>query len=195
VCAISKQTTETVCLRSYKSPRGGSDLLNSVKIWEVCRATSAASTFFDPIAVRRYGEEFVDGATGANNPVLEVWNEAQLMWGPEPLDRRINCLVSIGTGVPPLKPFKGDAFHISQTLVAIATETEQTAERFRRDKSHLDDIGRYFWFNVHRGLEDIGLEESKKRKEIAAATRRYVGSQGVFKQLQACADNIAGREC
>lgn len=195
VCATSKQTSETVCLTSYKSPRGGGDLLNSVKIWEACRATSAASSFFDPIAIGRYEEEFVDGATGANNPVWEVWNQAQLMWGSQPLEGRIKCLVSIGTGVPSLKPFKNDVFHIGTTLVAIATETEQTAEKFWRDKAHLDNTGRYYRFNVTRGLEDIGLEESKKRKELAAATRRYVGSQDVLKQMQACADNVAGKEC
>jgi predicted acylesterase/phospholipase RssA len=195
VCATSKETSETVCLTSYRSPRGGSDLLNSVQIWEACRATSAASTFFNPIAVGRFNEGFVDGATGANNPVWEVWNQAQLLWGPQPLENKIKCLVSIGTGVPSLKPFQDDVFHIGDTLVAIATETEQTAERFYRDKSHLDDRGQYYRFNVDRGLEDIGLEESKKRKEIAAATRRYVGSQGVFKQMQACAGSLAGREC
>jgi hypothetical protein len=117
------------------------------------------------------------------------------MWGPEPLENKIKCLVSIGTGVPSLKPFQDDVFNIGKTLVAIATETEQTAEKFRRDKSHLDDSSRYCRFNVDRGLENIGLEESKKRKEIAAATRRYVGSQAVFKLMQACADNIAGGEC
>lgn len=69
VCATSKQTSETVCLTSYQSVRGRRDLLNSVKIWEAYRAISAASSFFDAIAVGRYGEEFVDGATGANNPV------------------------------------------------------------------------------------------------------------------------------
>jgi predicted acylesterase/phospholipase RssA len=195
VCATSKQTSETVCLTSYKSPRGSNDLLNSVKIWEACRATSAATTFFEPIAIGRFEEEFVDGATGANNPVTELWNEAQLMWGPEPLDGRVQCVVSIGTGIPSLKPFGDDVLHIGQTLAAIATETEQTAERFRRDKSYLDNGGRYFRFNVVRGLEEIGLEESRKKKEIAAATRRYVQSQDVFKQMQACANSIAQREC
>ena len=195
VCATSKQTSETVCLTSYKSPRGGGDLLNSVKIWEACRATSAASSFFDPIAIGRYEEEFVDGATGANNPVWEIWNQAQLTWGPQPIEGMVKCLVSIGTGVPSLKPFQNDVFHIGKTLVAIATETEQTAERFRQDKTHLDNTSRYHRFNVARGLEDIGLEESKKKKEIAAATRRYVGSQDVLKQMQACAENVTAREC
>jgi predicted acylesterase/phospholipase RssA len=195
VCATSKQTSETVCLTSYKSSRGNSDLLNSVKIWEACRATSAASSFFDPISIGRYKEEFVDGATGANNPVWEIWNQAQLIWGSGPLEDRVKCLVSIGTGVPSLKPFQDDVLYIGKTLIKIATETEQTAERFQQDKSLLDSTGRYYRFNVARGLEDIGLEESKKSKEIAAATRRYIGSQEVFSQMQACADNIAGREC
>ncbi len=151
-----------MCLRSYKSSSGSNDLLNSVKIWEACRATSAASSFFDPIAIGRYA-----------------------------LEDKIQCLVSIGTGVPSLELFRDDVFHLGTTLAAIATETEQTAGRFRRDKPHLDNANRYYRFNVTRGLESIGLEESKKRKEIAAVTRRYVGMQDVLKQMQACADNTA----
>ncbi|EMD96375.1 hypothetical protein COCHEDRAFT_1167485 [Bipolaris maydis C5] len=190
VCATSKETSETVCLTSYRTPRG----IHNVTIWEACRATSAATSFFDPIAIGRFGEQFVDGAIGANNPVRELWDQAQLAWGPEPLDGKVKCLVSIGTGVPSLKAFKDDVFHIGETLAAIATETEQTAERFRRERGLLDSTGRYYRFNVVRGLEDIGLEEAKKVKEMAAATRRYVSSQEVHKQVQACAGNIASRE-
>lgn len=183
MCATSKQTSETVCLTSYKSARGGGDLLNSVTIWEACRATSAASSFFDSIAVGPYGEEFVDGATGANNPVWEVWNQAQLEWGPQPIEDRIQCLVSIGTGIPSLKPFPDDVFHISETLIAIATETEQTAERFRRDKTHLDNIGRYYRFNVDRGLEELGL---KKRRRKQRLQQRRGGTLGRRKCISEC---------
>jgi predicted acylesterase/phospholipase RssA len=194
VCATSKETSETVCLAGYKSARGSNDLLNSVKIWEACRATSAASSLFDPIAIGRYKEEFVDGAVRANNPVMEVWDQARLIWGSEPLEDKIQCLVSIGAGVPSLKPFREDALHIGETLMAIAAETEQTAEKFRRDKACLDDSRRYFRFNVSHGLEDIEFEDSTKRKEIAAATRRYIASQEVFKQMQACAGSLTGTE-
>lgn len=195
MCATSKETCETVCLASYRTPRGNSDLLNSVTIWEACRATSAATSFFDPIAVGRFGEEFVDGATGANNPVREMWDQAQLVWGPEPLEGKVKCLVSIGTGVPSLKPFKDDILHIGETLIAMVTETEKTAERFQRERSLLDSTGRYYRFNVLRGLEDIGLEEAKKVKEMAAATRKYISSQDVCKKMQTCAGSIVGREC
>jgi hypothetical protein len=115
--------------------------------------------------------------------------------GPEPLEGRVKCLVSIGTGVPSLKPFRDDVLHIGETLVAIATDTEQTAEMFQRERALLDTTGRYYRFGVLRGLEDIGLEEAKKVKEMAAATRRYISSQEVHKRMQACASSIAGREC
>ncbi|KAL3421684.1 ankyrin repeat protein [Phlyctema vagabunda] len=194
VCATSKETSETVCLTSYKSERGTTDLLNSVQIWEACRATSAASSFFDPIAIGRFKEEFIDGALGANNPVAELWDQAQLIWGSEKLDGRVKCLVSIGTGLPSLNPFPNDVLHIGKALIAIATETEQTAERFRRDKAYMDSNNRYFRFNVIRGLEDIGLEEATKSKEIAAATRQYVASQEMYKQIRACADSLRGQK-
>lgn len=61
--------------------------------------------------------------------------------GPEPLESKVKCLVSIGTGVPSLKSSKDDVLHIGETLIAIATETEQTAERFRRERPLLDSTG------------------------------------------------------
>ena len=41
------------------------------------RATSAASLFFYPIIIGPYKASFVDGVTGANNPVAEMWRRAQ----------------------------------------------------------------------------------------------------------------------
>ncbi|KAL2142230.1 hypothetical protein VTI28DRAFT_1428 [Corynascus sepedonium] len=195
VCAVSKETGDIVCLTSYRSPRSDNlDLLNHTKIWQACRATSAATTFFDPIAIGPFGEEFVDGALGANNPVRLLWNQAHDVWGEQLRGGSLQCIVSIGTGVPALTPVRDDVFGIWATLRALATETEKTAEQFRREKSDLDDEGRYYRFNVDHGLEEIGLEEFKKKKEIAAATRRYVESQAVFKQIQACVNVIARRE-
>jgi hypothetical protein len=131
---------------------------------------------------------------GANNPVYALWTQARDVWGDQ-LRGKLRCLVSIGTGVPTLKPVRDDVLGIWATLKELATETEKTAEQFRRDKSNLDDEGRYYRFNVDHGLENIELEESKKKKEIAAATGRYVASQAVLKQMKACANNLAGREC
>ncbi|KAH7151967.1 hypothetical protein B0J13DRAFT_470560, partial [Dactylonectria estremocensis] len=192
VCATSKETGDTVCLTSYR-PRGLAHLYDSTKIWQACRATSAATTFFDPIAIGPFQEQFVDGALGANNPVYALWNQAQDVWGDQ-LRGSLRCLVSIGTGVPAIKPVRDDVLGIGATLKKLATETETTAEQFRRDKSSLDDEGRYYRFNVVRGLEDVGLEESRKQREIAAATGRYVASQDVFRQMKACANGLARKQ-
>ncbi|ORY18197.1 acyl transferase/acyl hydrolase/lysophospholipase [Clohesyomyces aquaticus] len=195
VCATSSETGHTVRLTSYRSPRGREQLFRSTKIWEAGRATSAASSFFDPITIGDFGQTFSDGATGANNPVYEVWNEAQDLWPSGSLEDKVKCLVSIGTGVPSLKPFKDNLLSIGHSLLSIATETEKTAEQFSRDKSRLDDMRRYYRFNVSRGLEDIGLEDSKRKSAIIAATDRYIESQAVFKQIKACADVLSERAC
>jgi hypothetical protein len=183
-----------VHLTSYRS-RGPDHLFQKTTIWEAARATSAASSFFGPIVIGDFGEVFVDGAAGANNPVVEVWNEAKDLWPHEPFEDNIKCLVSIGTGVPSLKPFGKNVLEIGKALVALATETEKTAERFARDKARLGDEGRYFRFNVLRGLEDIDLEEYKQKNAIVAATSRYLQSQDVHRQMRACGNNLAEREC
>ena len=93
------------------------------------------------------------------------------------------------------KPFTNDLISVGRSLLAIATETEKTAERFNRDKSALDDKGCYYRFNVLQGLEDIGLEDSTRKNTIIAATDRYVESQAIFKQMKACRNNLAKRQC
>lgn len=102
--------------------------------------------------------------------------------------------MSINIGIPSLKPFQNNVFYIEPTLVTIATETEQLAKRFLRDKIYLNNTDRYYRFNVNIGLKDIKLKELKKKKKITAATRRYIKSQNMLKQMQKCADNVAGRE-
>lgn len=164
-------------------------------MWEAGRATSAATTFFNPITIGDFGETFVDGASWKNNPVREVWDEAQNMWPSGSLKDKVKCLVSIGTGVPSLTPFKGDLISIGKKLLEIATWAEDTADQFSRYKVILDIAGRYYRFNVLRGLEDIGLEDSKRKNAIIAATDRYIKSEAVFMQIKACADSMSGREC
>lgn len=132
---------------------------------------------------------------GANNPIYYLLSEATDIWGADQLRSKLSCVVSIGTGLLTLQPVRDDVLGILATLKEISTETEKTAERFRRDKSDLDNEGRYYRFNVDQGLEDVGLEESKKKAKVAAATGRYIASQAVFKQMMACANNLARREC
>jgi len=65
-------------------------------IWEACRATSAAPTFFKPIkiAIPLPGATFVDGGLQHNNPAELALSEAFRIW----TNAKRFCIVSIGTG-------------------------------------------------------------------------------------------------
>jgi hypothetical protein len=178
----------TALLRNYDS-RGLGEV--DCAIWEAGRATSAASSFFDPIQIGPFQESFVDGATGCNNPVEKVFEEALAIWG-EGAEKRINCFLSIGTGQPTEKGFGKGLKGIASTLIRISTETEQTATRFARVNAPLlgasllrKDI--HFRFNVVKGLEEIGLERHEDMAKIAAATKVYLSSPKISSDLIACA--------
>ncbi|KAL2007457.1 hypothetical protein VTN00DRAFT_8895 [Thermoascus crustaceus] len=86
VCAVSRESRDVVHFTSYRS-RGSSNLFENTKIWEAARATSAASSFFNPISIGIYSEEFVDGATGAIITLYENYGKKQRSSGLECLLR------------------------------------------------------------------------------------------------------------
>jgi predicted acylesterase/phospholipase RssA len=77
--------------------------------WEACRATSAATTFFDPITIGPMKQSFADGAVAYNNPVQHVYREAQQMWPDRMKDA---LLITIGTGAAPGPSFEGNAVQV-----------------------------------------------------------------------------------
>jgi predicted acylesterase/phospholipase RssA len=121
-------------------------------ICEAVRATSAATSFFEPVTIGPNERKFVDGGLGTNNPVEEIWNnEAQDIWcldGVE-LNKILKCFVSVGTGNPGIKPIETGAWgFFSKTLVDIATQTELTARMFINRNRQLYKDKCYFRFNV-----------------------------------------------
>jgi predicted acylesterase/phospholipase RssA len=67
VCAVTGFES-TAVIRSYETDNYDR-LLDVCKIWEAARATSAASTLFEPISIGRPPTRFVDGALKHNNPI------------------------------------------------------------------------------------------------------------------------------
>ena len=199
VCATHRETSETVQLTSYRRRRGPQDRLNAVKIWEACRATSAATSFYDPIRISmgNYSEEFLDGGTGANNPIHQLWNEAKDAWAPESLVKNLKCIVSIGTGSTSVEYFDVGLLRLDvlKSLSRIATETEQTADSFQRTHSELDDNEQYFRFNVRNGLENVELEDSSQKDRVMSMTNRYIEISDVWKKIESCGNCLAEREC
>ena len=194
VCATSDGTSTIVPLQSYRNERSSFELYNTTKIWEAGRATSAASTFFDSITIGPSKQRFFDGATGANNPVRQLWKEAKDVWSSVPLESNIGCVVSIGTGVPSMKKFGKDGLEIFQTLKRIATETEATARDFHQEHTDLDESNRYFRFNVPDGLAEVGLDEVSESSTIVDGTQYYLANELVHKQVKTCAKALGERE-
>src|ERR1700722_14732281 len=64
-------------------------------IWQVARATSAATTFFKSITVGRDGIEFIDAGFGYNNPCEILIEEARRQFP----GRAQMLVLSIGTGL------------------------------------------------------------------------------------------------
>lgn len=128
---------------------------------------------------------------GANKPVDEVDGEASNIWCPETGDLKplIKCFISIRTGNLGNKPFEDSMVKfLGQTVVQIATGTEHT--RFiARWARHIDEK-RHFRFNVEQGLEEIGLEECKKKGAIEAATEGYLTHIAQKFQVRDCIQNI-----
>lgn len=195
VCAVRKENKTVVHLRSYRSDVASGD---GAMIWEAARATSAASGFFDPISIGKHGQEYVDAGLGCNNPVGEVWTEAQDIWSPKQgeLATLVKCFISIGTGNPGTSQIKNKAFKMfTETLKDIATETEQTAENFERSHRGLFDQQRYFRFNVDQGLQHVGLEEFEREKEIASATETYIDQFRIRTQIENSSQALKNKEC
>jgi len=71
VCSIDRDTKDMVRLRSYSLPHEP-DVYAT--IYEAALATSAATTFFDPVGIGDH--TFADSGFGANNLVDEVEGEA-----------------------------------------------------------------------------------------------------------------------
>jgi patatin-like phospholipase/acyl hydrolase len=76
VCAVEAKNNALVLIRSYESAEYDS-ISKDCKIWEAARATSAASTFFEPIRIGSCNQTFVDGALGHNNPIDRVDDESR----------------------------------------------------------------------------------------------------------------------
>ncbi|KAJ5186104.1 protein kinase subdomain-containing protein [Penicillium cf. griseofulvum] len=192
VCSADRYTKDIVRLRSYSLPHEPNI---RTTICQAALATSAATTFFEPVSI---GDRlFADGGLGANNPVDEVEGEASNIWcsSTGELKPLVKCFISIGTGNPGKKAFKDNMVKfLGQTVVQIATETENTEKRFiARWAKHYDEK-RYFRFNVDQGLQEIGLEEYKKKGAIEAATEGYLTHIAQKFRARDCIQNMRLKE-
>ncbi|KAI0167357.1 acyl transferase/acyl hydrolase/lysophospholipase [Pestalotiopsis sp. NC0098] len=165
VLAITKDNVDTspTLFTTYDT----APAYNDCTIWQIARATSAATTFFKPIQLGRDKIDFVDAGFGYNNPCEVLIEEAKRQFpGREHLQ-----ILSIGTGLGNIVSIKDSRLSILKALKKMATTSTKVATR-------LDDRygggSNYYRFNVERGLEDITLADWQKTSQISSHTSNYL---------------------
>ncbi|KAL6407343.1 kinesin light chain [Ilyonectria robusta] len=184
VCAVPQHDVRARAgPRLFRTYRVRENASFNCKIWEACRATSAAPSYFEPINIGDEGEQetFVDGGLGYNNPVEQLLEEARRVFP----GRKVACVVSIGTGVANVITFpespKSSPLKLIKALKKMATESDTTAEKIHGRFRDVQDT--YFRFSVDRGLQGIGLEEWKELSKVRTFTTEYINQQVVSEQL------------
>ena len=114
-----------------------------------------------------------------NNPIRALIDEASRIWSKPSDQLRIGAVISIGTGLKPVKSIGKNIAAVGKALSEIATDTDKTAADFQAE---LETTGpkfpnmRYFRFSVP-GIGDTSLEEWKEYRKISQATNEYLTQQ------------------
>jgi hypothetical protein len=162
-------------------------------IWEAARATSAAPTFFERIAIGDKGMavEYIGGGLGCNNPTEQVLLEAERVF-PR---RHVACIISIGTGhketISIEKPKAWSEVLARSALDAvrdIATDCERTHQAVSTRFRSLPDF--YFRFSVEHGMQSIEMHSWEKLGVVTAHTDHYLQLQHVEARLKAAVSII-----
>ena len=163
--------------RLFRTYRVSKNQSFNCTIWEAARATTAAPTFFKGIDICAPGskERFIDGALGRNNPVWQVFEEAELVFP----NRRVACTISIGSGqaqtiaIPKPSLFQRILpFDVVNAMVQIATHCERTAEETERRFKSSPNL--YFRLNVEQGMQNVTLDQWDRLGEVATHTNQYL---------------------
>lgn len=201
VCVMpAKKIGEPRLVRSYQ---GGDNWDKDIQILEAARATTAASTFFKPMELKDSVTEetaaYIDAAIGCNNPVDYVLKEAVATFG---LNRRLGCIVSIGTGtrrntkvgrsrrrgfsLGGLKRRGKFVMGILGALKNTATDAE-TPHQLLEHKLN-GHSGAYFRFSVPNAADKVKLDAYKKVAHLKTLTTDYLSGEKIIPKVQETAD-------
>ncbi|KAK4230672.1 hypothetical protein QBC38DRAFT_468512 [Podospora fimiseda] len=197
VCVMpSSQIGEPKLVRSFSR---FDDWDHNIKIWEAARATTAASTYFKPqqLGTGEHYDSYIDAALGVNNPVEKLADEAIKEFGS---DRKMGCVLSIGTGTRKIKlgraatGFKnfiqiwGYFLGLGQTLKNLTTDGEESHRRLRA-KLHVFPNA-YFRFNVPNAAEEVKLSDYTKMAELKNMTLTYLSLEDVIDKVAQVASAV-----
>lgn len=161
-----------------------SNELAGCKIWEVGRATSAATTFFKSIKCGPNEIEYIDAGFGYNNPCQILLDEARTVYDLQ--DNSLTFVLSIGTGLGGPVSVLGGRFAIIKALKKMASSSQAVAEAM---DSQLEPA-MYYRFNVTKGLSLIGLADWKMKSEIAGHTSNYLRNRALVRKIEECVGSL-----
>jgi predicted acylesterase/phospholipase RssA len=186
VCVTRAHSSKSDLLRSYEA-KHPSQRNYDCCLWEAARATTAAPIFFKQISLQNGGYTFVDGGLRLNNPVFELVQEADRVYGA----RAIGCTLSLGTGWTSAPSLDNAKLHrVLKACVNISTDSEDTAQKFLDDKRGMElrEHRKYFRFNVEQGMQDIELNEWQHLEKMDAMTTAYLRRPEKAIEIQRCAE-------
>lgn len=154
---------------------------------DAARATCAATLFFPPAMVQikpHLRVTYLDGSLGYSNPTGLAVEEAEHIWGP---DRKIGCIVSIGTGISPYVHFEGNELTLARILLDLFADCRSVHEnmdsRFGGMQKRI-----YFRFDPPTDLGFVGLDEWEKLNDVSELAHAYV--QGDKVKIRDCVTAI-----
>ncbi|TVY92172.1 Calcium-independent phospholipase A2-gamma [Lachnellula willkommii] len=196
VCAVTTKHIdgEPSLFRSWKAAKTPGP---NCKIWEACRATSAAPRFFKTIYITDSGikKEYFDGGFGYNNPTEVLIKEAIREFDST---KEITCIVSIGTGQPKVSQVNTSSLwqrtfptDFIEALKKYATSSEVVANRV--EGKYRNFPGLVHRLNVQKGLEEVSLDEWKKLGEVKTHTNEYIKSNEVDERIDVIVKALLNR--
>lgn len=189
-------------LRTYNNPLGARNpgSATDYQIWQVAQATVAAPTYFPPVMID--GEEFLDGAFGANNPSHLAAKELSTLHDMDKI-----CFVSVGSGGQRVTSRnRSSQFGRLMSLVETAIDSMRDSENIHSQMLVLAKVSEkfsYFRFDVpgleHIAMDQLVLGRSRKRVRseerhtiafIRARTQKYLQQPETHESIKSCARMI-----
>lgn len=189
LCVTRSEISKPDVLRNYTSLHPTAENY-SCTIWEAASATAAAPLYFKSVRFKESGENWCDGGLQRNNPINEALSELARERGWK--DRKIGCVLSLGTGVKKSDAITSSLASILKGVVAMATDSEDTAKVFASSELGLElfRTHRYFRFSIPQGMQDLKLDEWKETEKMRALTTDYLSHAGNGDMLAQCAKSL-----
>jgi hypothetical protein len=156
----------------------GSVFNDETKIWEACRATSAAPLYFNKKRIMNV--RYMDGGVGANNPAMLAATEAlQMDKARRKGKENLSLLISVGTGQPKAQSRFGTGliplFKYMRKLITASKPAHDSAAGLLHGRG-----APYYRFDVPSpGLSKIKLDECKMIKKKKNKDKETVHQNGL----------------